>query len=54
MRNMEESREICLCGGEGIHICVACPKRIFLYTFYSNMPFYIPDKILPIQKKKIF
>lgn len=40
--------------GEGIHICVACPKHQFLNTFYSNMPLYIPDTILPIQKKKSF
>lgn len=49
---MEESREFSFCGGEGMHICVACPKHMFVKAFYGNMPLCIPDTALPIQKKK--
>lgn len=52
MRNMEESREFYLCGSKGMHICVACPKCMVVKAFYSNKPLYIPDTVLPIQKKK--
>lgn len=51
MRNMEESSEFSLCGGESKHICISCPKYVFIEGFYSNMSLYNTDTALPIQKK---
>lgn len=52
MRTMEESEEFSLCGGEGMHICVACPKHMFVKAICSNMPLHIPDTALPTHEKK--
>lgn len=35
MGNKEEFRECCLCGGEAMHITVACPKLMFVKASYS-------------------
>lgn len=51
MRNIEESGKISLCG-EGMQICIAYPKYMFVKAFYSNMLLYISDTTFPIKKRK--